>query len=151
MPQISIIYASTSGHTEYVMQILAETLRSAGAEVHSVRAEQAAEGDLKKGDLTVLASGTWDADGVEGQLNPHMKAFFDRVEGTGLEGRKLAFVGLGDTRFRYTARAIEHLQKFRMAKKAVQLLPPLLIINEPYGQEETVKRWGTKVLAALPQ
>ncbi len=149
MASISIIYASTSGHTEYVMQILGDALREAGQEVTTTRCEKAMAADLTKGDLTILACGTWNADGVEGQLNPHMRAFFDRVKEADVSRTTLAIVGLGDARYRYTGRCIEHLQKFRMAKKAAQLLPPLLIVNEPYGQEERVRGWAQKVIAAL--
>ncbi len=149
MASISIIYASTSGHTEYVTQILSDALKEAGHAATVTRCEKATAEDLAKGDLVILACGTWNADGAEGQLNPYMKMFLDRAKDIDLSAKTLAIVGLGDERYRYTGRCIEHLQKFRMAKKAAQLLPPLLIVNDPYGQEERVRGWAKKVSEAL--
>ena len=48
---LTIIYASTSGHTEHVVQVLSEYLEKGGVDSHLLKAEAAKPEDLKKGDL----------------------------------------------------------------------------------------------------
>lgn len=151
MPSIQIIYASTSGHTEYVVQKLVEFLESQKLEVQSTKAEQAKPEDLLKGDLLILASGTWNTGGVEGQMNPHMHDFLlSTAKDINLKGKKVMLIALGDHRYFYTCRAGEHMRKFVMTHGGTVVEPSLLIVNEPYGQEDKVEKWSSKVLAQLP-
>ena len=140
VPSIHIIFASTSGHTEYVVQVLQQEIQE--ARITAVAAELATKEDFEKGDFLVLASGTWNTGGQEGQLNPHMhlllkKKFADHD----LAGRKVAMIGLGDERYRYRARAIDHIKKFIEGHNGEVFGTPLVVINEPYGQEEQVIKW----------
>lgn len=146
---INIIYASTSGHTEYVVDHLKNYLqqKSADLKVTVKRAEQANDQDLLQGDILILASGTWNLGGVAGQLNPHMHELLNKkAKDTDLNGRKAAIISLGDSRYYYTARATEHLQKFIRSRNGEVFGIPLVIINEPYGQEEKIEKWGEKFL-----
>ncbi|MDD4319331.1 MAG: flavodoxin family protein [Candidatus Peribacteraceae bacterium] len=152
MSSLHIIYASTSGHTEFTVETLAAFLREQAPDiaVEVQRAESAQPEDLKRGDALLLASGTWNTGGVEGQLNPHMYDFLvDRATNVDLGGKPVALIALGDTRYHYTARAAEHLQQFRIKHNGTQLLPPFVLVNEPYGQEEKIRAWGGKLIAAL--
>lgn len=143
MASVHIVYASTSGHTEYVIHVLCEHVEGS----RCVRAEEAVSEDLLKGDLLVLASGTWNTGGIEGQLNPHMHEFlFGRAKDADLKGKHVAIIALGDDRYFYTCRAGEHLRQFVQTHGGRVLEPPLLIVNEPYGQEEKVRVWGTQLL-----
>lgn len=152
MVSVNIIYASTSGHTEYVIQVLEEHMRSCQVsgvsfQVNVKRAEAAGSGDLLTGDILVLASGTWNTGGVEGQLNPHMYEFLlGRAKDVHLKGKHVAIIALGDDRYFYTCRAGEHLRQFVQTHGGHVLEPPLLIVNEPYGQEEKIRAWGEKLL-----
>lgn len=151
VPSIQIIYASTSGHTEYVIQKLSEFLQQAKCEVQSAKAEQAKPEDLLVGDLLILASGTWNTGGVEGQMNPHMHDFLlSHAKDVELKGKKVMLIALGDHRYFYTCRAGEHMRKFVMTHGGQVIEPSLLIVNEPYGQEEKIQKWVPKVLAQLP-
>lgn len=150
MPSIQIIYASTSGHTEYVVQKLVEFLESQKLEVQSTKAEQAKPEDLSKGDLLILASGTWNTGGVEGQMNPHMHDFLlTKAKDVDLKGKKVMLIALGDHRYFYTCRSGEHMRKFVMSHGGKVIEPSLLIVNEPYDQDEKIEKWVPKVLAAL--
>lgn len=148
MATAHIIYASTSGHTEYITEVLVKHLMNAQCiGVRRIRAEVASVEDLTKPDFLILASGTWNTGGVEGQLNPHMHEFLlDRAKDIPLKGKKVAIIALGDDRYFYTCRAGEHLRQFVQTHGGKVLEPPLLIVNEPYGQEEKVRKWGEKLL-----
>jgi flavodoxin I len=69
-----IVFASTSGHTEFVVDALIGSLRSNAPdwEIEETLAERTQPQDLLRGDILLLASSTWNTESVEGQLNPHM-------------------------------------------------------------------------------
>ncbi len=144
---IQILYASTSGHTEYVVEQLAKFLqeKKIGAEV--LRAEKAQPEDLLKGDVLVLATSTWNTGNTEGQLNPHMYHYLlDIAKDVELKGKKIAVIGLGDERYHYTCRAADHMEKFVEAHGGELVQPTLRIVNEPYGQEAMIRTWGEGLL-----
>lgn len=155
MPRsLTMIYATTTGHTEYVIDTLQSFLKEKepGMSVTAKRAEEATADDCTKADLLLLASGTWNTGGREGQLNPHMGLFLGkRAKDVDLAGKECLIVSLGDARYRETARATEHLGKFIRDHKGKILPPPLVIINDPEGQEEQIKKWGEKLFLKLSQ
>ena len=147
MVKIQILYASTGGHTEYVTEQLVGFLCKQGAVCSMRRVELAKPADLLKGDLLVLASGTWNTGGVEGQLNPHMQEFlFGDAKDSDLKGKKVALIALGDSRYFYTCRAGEHLRRFVQTHGGEVIEPALMLVNEPYGQEDKIHRWAEKLL-----
>ncbi|TSC80365.1 MAG: hypothetical protein G01um101425_19 [Candidatus Peregrinibacteria bacterium Gr01-1014_25] len=151
VPRLQIIYASTSGHTEYVVERLRDFLKTQKVECALLKAERAKPEDLLQGDVLVLASGTWNTGGIEGQLNPHMHDFVHgRAARVDLAKRRVAIIALGDDRYFYTGRAGEHLRHFVQTHGGSVIEPALTIINEPYGQEKKVEEWGKALLASLP-
>ena len=152
VPSLQIIYASTSGHTEHVVTELVRFLKDQSPKltVTMTRVEKAKPEDLTSSDFLVLAFGTWNTGGPEGQLNPHMHAFVNGpAQSADLKGKSVAVIALGDDRYRYTARAGEHLQTFVTTHGGKILGEQLTIVNEPYGQEERIYRWGQKFLSLL--
>ncbi len=152
VPSLQIIFASTSGHTEYVVGELQSFLSKNAKDltVTATRVEKAKPEDLLAGDVLLLASGTWNTGGPEGQLNPHLHAFLNGpAKAVDLKGKMVAIIALGDDRYFYTCRAGEHLRNFIQNHGGKVLGEALLVVNEPYGQEERVRRWGTKFLEVL--
>lgn len=148
-PSIGIIFASGSGHTEYVVDELRTSLPST-ASVSVVRAELAQPKDLLAPDVLILGSGTWNTGGQEGQLHPYMDDLLrKRAADIDLGGKRMAFISLGDNRYYFTTRCTEHFMHFLKTHNGTQLLPPLILLNEPYGQEEKVARWAKKMIALL--
>jgi flavodoxin len=150
---ILIVFASTSGHTEYVVDALAESLREGmlGWGIERRKAELTQPLELLQGDILVLASSTWNTGGIEGQLNPHMQALLqEQAKDLDLAAKPCACIGLGDHRYFYTARAAEYLLRFVETHQGKLLLPPLKIVNEPYGQEAKVSAWARQLVSAAP-
>lgn len=151
-PSLHIIYASTSGHTEYVVDELLSFLEQKGIDltIERQRAELAKREDLLRGDVLILGSGTWNYGGVEGQLNMYMhQLLLDKAKDIDLSGKLMTFISLGDDRYRYTTRCTERFMHFLKSSRAKLLLIPLIIVNEPYGQEERIQKWGEKLLLAM--
>jgi flavodoxin len=147
---LHIVFASTSGHTAYVVDALTDSLKgmTSGWEIEETMAEKAQPQDLLSGDILLLASATWNTGGIEGQLNPHMSVLLDKAKTLDLAGKPCACIGLGDHRYYYTARAADHLQNYVNAHHGRLIVPTLKIIDEPYGQEEAVRVWGKQLVDA---
>ena len=149
---VRIVFASTSGHTEYVVDALTDSLKSItpGWEIEATRAEKMKPQDLLSGDVLLLASSTWNTGGVEGQLNPHMWVLLhdDKAKTLDLAGKPCACIGLGDHRYFYTARAADHLEHYVKVHQGGLIVPTLKITDEPYGQEEAVRVWGKQLADA---
>jgi flavodoxin I len=149
---LHIVFASTCGHTEYVVDALIGSLKSItpGWEIEETMAEQAQPQDLLCGDVLLLASATWNTGSTEGQLNPHMGGLLhDKAKTLDLAGKPCACIGLGDHRYFYTARAADHLEHYVEAHHGRLIVPTLKIIDEPYGQEEAVRVWGKQLVDVL--
>lgn len=152
MPSLHIVFASTSGHTEYAIGVLADFLKEQRKDLvlSKSRAEQSDIEDLQRGDALLLASGSWNTGGVEGQLNPYMHRLLkEQAKECDLKGKPATFVALGDERYHYTAESGRHMQEWIQHHYGSLLLPGLRIVNEPYGQEERITAWGKELLNAL--
>jgi flavodoxin I len=148
---LHIVFASTSGHTEYVVDTLIDSLKSIfpGWEIEEAMAEKTQPQDLLSGDVLLLASSTWNTGSIEGQLNPHMWVLLhDKAKTLDLAGKPCACIGLGDHRYFYTARSADHLQNYVKAHHGRLIVPTLKIVDEPYGQEEKVRAWGKQLVDA---
>lgn len=150
--QLHIIYASTSGNTEYVVNRIADFLaeKKADVAVEVQLCDMAQPEDILRGDIVLLASGTWNTGGVEGQLNPHMYAYLKKVaKAVDLQQKPIGMIALGDDRYFYTCRAGEHLRNYVQSHNGEVLGDTLCIINEPYDQDERIEKWTDKLLGWL--
>ncbi len=146
---LHIIYASTSGNTEYVVDELIEycSKRMPELDIERQRAELAHPKDLLRGDVVILGSGTWNTGGSEGQLNMYMHALLhDRAKDLDLGGKPMTFISLGDDRYYFRTRCTEHFLRFQREHHGTLFVPPLVIVNEPYEQEERIHQWAEKLL-----
>ncbi len=145
MSAFHIIYASTSGHTEYVIDTVVGFLKGKQKDlnIQVQRAELAKPEDLMGDGPLILATSTWNTGGPEGQLNPHMFALLNaRAADIDLQGRNVAVIGLGDHRYHFTCAAADLLEEFVVSHGGTLIEPTLRIINEPYGQEKKVEEWA---------
>lgn len=153
VPSLHIVFTTSTGHTEYVVEALAAFLaaRAPKLTVERQLAETAEPADLLRGDVLLLACGTWNTGGTEGQLHPRMSSLLqERAQSSDLQKKPCTFIALGDDRYIYTARAAEHLTQFIAQHNGVLCADPLVIVNEPYGQEERIEKWGEKLLSKVP-
>jgi flavodoxin len=149
---LNIVFASTSGHTQYVVDALLAVLRALapGRQIVATIAEKTQPKDLLRGDVLVLASSTWNTGSVEGQLNPHMWVLLqEKAKNLDLAGKPCGCIGLGEDRYFYTARAADLLESYVKTHHGRLILPTLRVINEPYGQEKKVRVWAKELVEAL--
>ncbi len=149
---LTIVYASTSGHTEFVVDtvITRVTNKNNDLKVSKKRAEEASVADVTGADVVVLASSTWNTGNVEGQLNPHMHELIKtRLNDIDLKHKPMTVIGLGDERYFYTARAFDALMEFVQLHNGNLFMPGLKIVNEPYDQVEKIERWAAELAAQI--
>jgi len=145
---LHIIYSTSTGHTEHVVDTLIGALPK--LTIEKQRAELVKPEDFQRGDVLLLASGTWNTGGTEGQLNPHMNALLkERAKDCDLQKKPCILVALGDNRYFYTARAMEHLMQF-VTQHNGTVADSFVIVNDPYGQEEKVQKWAGQLLTKVP-
>ena len=145
-----IIFATTSGHTEFVVDTLARSVELSDWQLEQILAEKASQQDMLQGAALLLASSTWNSGGVEGQLNPHMSVLLQsKAKNLDLAAKPSACIGLGDHRYYYTARAADLLQDYIESHHGRLLLPALRIVDEPYGQEQAILGWGKQLADVL--
>ncbi len=148
LTSLHIIYASTSGNTEHVVDTLVQFLRlmQPNVAIECQRAELAQPKDLLRGDVLILGSGTWNTGGTEGQLNMHMHTLLkDRAADLDLQGKPITFISLGDDRYYFRTRCTEHFLRFQREHHAKLFIQPLVMVNEPYGQEAKILQWTEKL------
>lgn len=153
LASLHIIYASSTGHTEYVIDTLVAFLELNGiSDIEVQKAERATDMDLSRGDILLLACGTWNTGGSEGQLNTHMYDLLrKRAKDVNLQEKKCVMISLGDTRYYFTARATEHLRHFITTHNGKECCTPLVVINDPYDQDEKIQKWAEKHLLPVLQ
>lgn len=91
MAQISIIYGSTTGNTESVANIIGKELSS----VHQVKIvdiSKVQQEDFTSPDLLIIGTSTWGM----GELQDDWLFFEEKISSLALQGKKVAFFGLGD-------------------------------------------------------
>jgi len=147
-PTIHIVYASTSGNVEAVVDKVAEILRRHKFDVTLTRSEQTPIEKVKKNELFLFASSTWNT----GQLNPFFIPLFNKMREVKFKGKKAMFIGLGDTRYHsyYFCRAINLIHELWTDNGGEAVYAPLRINGEPYDLLDTnVTIWTKKVISEL--
>lgn len=145
MTKLTAIIASTSGHTEFVLDTVLHHWKNVMPHmtVRTVRAELATADDFLNCDVLLLGSGTWNTGGIEGQLNPHMHALlFERMTNIDLQKKPVLLISLGDDRYYFTTRCTERFMEFLKKANGTSLTMPLVILNEPYDKVEKMKKWA---------
>ncbi len=151
MGTLTIIEASTSGHTTFVLDEIVKILTKELPDLHMkrYRAETVTVEDVQESNALLFGSGTWNTGGIEGQLNPYMhELLFERLKNVRLE-KPMAFVSLGDDRYYFTTRCTEHFLKFQKLTGGESLAMPLIIVNEPYDQTVRIQTWAKKLANIL--
>lgn len=145
---IHLIYASTSGNVELVMQHIATVLEQQGFIAKLHRAEQTPIEVLADNQTFILGTSTWE----HGALNPFFQKLYDQMKQTQFAGKQAAFVGLGDRRYEPVlfCEGMEKVRKVWLSNGGEEILQSFKLNGEPYALLEVlVTPWATKLAVAL--
>lgn len=110
MSKALIIFGSTTGNTESVAKIIADTLARKGVGVELKNVMDAQISDLEKdNDFIVLGASTWGDDEIEFQED--FESFYDQMSGLKMVGKKIALFGCGDSSYEYFCGAVDLLEE----------------------------------------
>jgi|GEM_PF-1937200 len=141
---IQLLYASTSGNTETVMEAVAAQLEQRGVRTHLQRAEQTPIEVVAQNQWFVFGTSTWE----HGALNPFFVQLLKGIKTTDCQGKVAAFLGCGDRRYEPVlfCEGIEIVKRVWLAQQGVALGETLKIQGEAYGILDTVvKPWADRV------
>ncbi|HIY58313.1 MAG TPA: flavodoxin [Candidatus Tetragenococcus pullicola] len=93
MATAKIIYASMTGNTEEIADIVAETMEDLGLDVEIDECTQVASEELQEADICVIATYTYD----DGTIPEEIMDLYEDLETMDLSGKLFGVCGSGDT------------------------------------------------------
>lgn len=142
---VHFIYASSSGNVEKVVETVAEIFNVGGITAHLHRAEQTSIDVITANENFVLATSTWE----HGVLNPFFKKLYEELQKTRVDGKKAAFIGLGDRRYEPVlfCQGMETVRQTWLDQGGVEIGEKLRMQGEPYAQlDAVVKPWAEGIM-----
>jgi len=148
---VHIIYASTGGNTEHVMEQISKYWHANGIEIVFHRAENTPISVINDNQYFLLSTSTWD----HGTINPFFDKLLSEIKTTDLTGKVAAFVGLGDRRYEkhYFCTGMLTLKEAWEKSNAKSIGIALMIGREPFEEriEQMVRDWADKTLPLYTQ
>lgn len=149
---ILILYATNSGGTERVANLIADVLREKQHTVTVQHIRDTKPDQLSGYDGILFGSPSWDYNGKEGQLHEEMRTFTEGATGLSLEGKKVAVFGCGDTSYMYFTGAVTLLEKFVSDSHGALFAPSLRIDGFYFDldkNEQLAKEWAQKLVEVI--
>lgn len=149
---ILISYATNSGSTYDAVTVLSNTLRESGHTVTVKDALSTAEADFTANDVIVLATPSWDYDGIEGQPLEDMTKLVDSLKDKTFENKMFAILGTGDISYKAYCGAVDILET-KVAEWKGKKVVDSLKIDRYYTQPENPQKvtdWAKNLAAAIP-
>ncbi|WP_068787328.1 flavodoxin [Paenibacillus phocaensis] len=136
MSKIIIVYASLTGNTEEMAELIAEGVRSTGAAADLKMVEDCNAVHLLEYDACLLGAYTWG----DGELPDEFSDFVDEMKGLNLVGFRAAVFGSGDTSYRLYCAAVDELEQRLREFGAIIVQPPLKVEYGPNPEEKVLCR-----------
>jgi flavodoxin len=145
--QVHIIYASTGGNTEHVMEQVAKYWQAQGVTVNLHRAEQTPVSVVTDNKYFLLATSTWD----HGTLNPFYNKLLSEIKKTDLNGKVASFIGLGDRRYEkhYFCNGMKIIKETWEQQQGTSIGVALTIGREPFEDliDKMIEKWANETLS----
>ncbi|MEW9670271.1 flavodoxin [Ammoniphilus sp. 3BR4] len=146
MNKILMVFASMSGNTEEIANLVAEGIKQAGSEIEIKEIFQANAEELMDYDGILLGTYTWG----DGELPDDFLDFYDELDGLDLKGKKAAVFGSGDHAYIHFCAAVDILEGKLQECGAELVQAGLKIEMSPAGQEvELCKSFGKHFASEL--
>src|SRR3989337_3398772 len=97
--KVFLVFATNSGGTQLASQIIEEALSKNNHQVTVKEVRDTKIDEFNTSDLVILASPSWDYEGLEGQPHPDYAPFMENAKGKRFAGKKFAVFGLGDSSY----------------------------------------------------
>ena len=147
MDHVGIIFTSSGGNTEFVIEKVSDVLAQQGLTVTCYRAEVIGIDDLERNEALIFAAPTY---GV-GEIHYHFNGLLKAMKGFDLKGKKCAIISLVDIKYHpeYHNEGANILTQVIADCHGVLVNRPLRMNGSPVGQEEKVDGWAKEVGESL--
>ncbi len=146
MPKALIVYGSTTGNTETAARYIANTLTDKGFTIETKSASDVSAPELGAGyDVVLLGCSTWGDDEIE--LQDDFIPLYDELENSGLDGKKVAVFGCGDSSYTYFCGAVDAIEEKMEGVGASLVTDSLKIDGDP--DRDDVVAWAEEVASKL--
>ena len=106
MALAKIVYASLTGNTEEIADIVAEALEELGIDVEQEECTQVDADDFEDADICIVATYTYD----EGDLPDDIVDFYEDLQDLDLSGKLYGVVGSGDTFYEFYCKSVDDFE-----------------------------------------
>lgn len=106
MTLAKIVYASLTGNTEEIADIVAEALENLDIEVEQEECTQVDAEDFADADICIVATYTYG----EGDLPDEIVDFYEDLQDVDLTGKKFGVVGSGDTFYEFYCKSVDDFE-----------------------------------------
>ncbi len=136
MPKFLVVFASLTGNTEEMADLIVEGIQSAGAEVDVKQSMDVDADILLAYDAFILGAYTWG----DGELPDEFLDFYEDMDELDLAGKKAAVFGSGDTAYDQFAAAVDLLAD-KLKERGAELVQESLKIElNPSTEDKDVCR-----------
>ncbi|WP_314065781.1 flavodoxin [uncultured Vagococcus sp.] len=106
MALAKIVYASLTGNTEEIADIVAEALENLELEVEQEECTQVDAADFLEADICIVATYTYD----DGELPDDIVDFYEELQELDLSGKIFGVVGSGDTFYEFFCKSVDDFE-----------------------------------------
>jgi flavodoxin I len=143
--KILVVYASLTGNTEEMAELVAKGAEEAGAQVVLKNVEDVQAAALADYDGIALGAYTWG----DGELPEEFEAFYDELLEVSLAGKPAVAFGSGDTAYAHYCLSVDLIAARLEERGAVLVAPGLKVEYGPGATEkEQCRALGQSVAAA---
>jgi len=132
-------------------ELVGARLKASGNQVTILSIDQATKDILASHEILVVASPSWEDQGLDGQPLPEVRQFITSLSPADLFGKKIALLGLGDTAYPHFCGAIDVMEAL-FKKINVSPIIESLRIDKYYSlpdNEHILHAWADKLAALL--
>lgn len=148
---ILLVWATNSGTTQTVAEMIRDGLIKAGHDVTMKEARETTPEDFTAPQAIVLGTPSWDFDANEGMPHEDFLSLMDKMK-TAEVAKPFAVFGLGDSSYKVFNGGVDHLETFVKSIKGTLLVPSLRIdkyYSDTEGNNAKITAWVNELKTKL--
>lgn len=146
MKEVLLAYASMSGNTEAIADVIEEVLIEEKLAVHRLEVFDLTPEDIRNFDHIILGSYTWG----DGELPDEFLDFYDEMDDIDFSQKKVAVFGSGDMSYDIFCGAVDLLEEKVQSQGSSLMTAGLKVELAPYGEDvEKCKAYACSIVKEI--